>query len=586
MAHKLLRAQQAIRNGFLTNLVTKRALGTAPTRAALVSARVAQGGQDAKQITSQAHVTPSDRGAHEWIDYRPLPSTVERVSKHVQTRENSNIDEGERSKTFQALSDSFASVQAHQVAELHKNEEDPYWTRIPLWSEVSADDFISQSWQVRHSVDKKKIERFLLAVLPDDELPLSENPLLQHIHTKQDFIREAKAALEMAPMTIKLTPYILSCINWKDPLNDPIRVQFIPLKSSIVPDHPSLTLDSLGEEGDSPVPGLVHRYPGRALFLATSICPVYCSFCTRAYAVGPETSSTDKKPQKPSGKRWEAMFEHIEKDVSIKDIVVSGGDTYMLLPEQLRLIGERLLSIPHIRRFRIASKGFAVNPCRILDNSDAWASTLVDLARQGRKIGKQVCWHTHFNHPNEITWITKKAALHLCQQGLVVRNQSVLLKGVNDDPETMGTLIKALADMNIEPYYVYICDLVRGIEHLRTPLRTLLYLDKELRGKLTGFMMPDFVVDLPGGGGKRLAHTYESYVEETGVSTWTAPGLDGDKGRRTYTYYDPLPWVATAENVLNMREQQDLMHKHRSTRKEDFMKDDGSGPLVATACAA
>lgn len=117
---------------------------------------------------------------------------------------------------------------------------------------------------------------------------------------------------------------------------------------------------------------------------------------------------------------------------------------------------------------------------------------------------------------------------------------------------------------------MYICDLVKGVEHLRTPLRTLLNLDKELRGTLTGFMMPDFVVDLPGGGGKRLAHTFETYNEKTGVSTWRAPGLPDIKGQQTYTYYDPSPWEATKENVLKMRQQQDLMHKHRSTRLADL----------------
>lgn len=172
-------------------------------------------------------------------------------------------------------------------------------------------------------------------------MPPADNPLLQHIRTKYDFIQEAKAALEMAPMTIKLSPYILSRINWKDPLNDPIRLQFVPLKSNMIPDHPSLTLDSLDEEGDSPVPGLVHRYPGKVLFLSTSICPVYCSFCTRAYAVGPETNSTSKKPQKPSKERWEIMFQYIENNKSVQDVVVSGGDTYMLAPEHLRYIGER-----------------------------------------------------------------------------------------------------------------------------------------------------------------------------------------------------------------------------------------------------
>lgn len=374
----------------------------------------------------------------------------------------------------------------------------------------------------------------------------------------------------MAPMAIRLTPHILSCVNWESPLDDPIRRQFLPLKSGITEDHSALTLDSLNEEADSPVPGLVHRYPGRALFLATSICPVYCRFCTRSYAVGAPTETVSKSPQKPVRKRWELVFQHIEKDESIQDIVVSGGDSYYLSPEDIRLIGERyvyslcggrlsltlasLLSIPHIRRFRLASKGLAVAPGRILDESDPWASTLIDLSNQGRRMAKQVCLHTHFNHPDEITWITKEAANKLFEHGVIVRNQSVLLKGVNDDRATMSSLIKALGDMNIQPYYVYQCDLVRGVEDLRTPLSTIIDLDKHIRGTFSGFMMPSFVIDLPGGGGKRLVSTVENYCN--GVSTWQAPGLPGEKGKRTYTYFDPQPQDKNAIAFKRLRDQQ------------------------------
>ncbi|KAF2198605.1 hypothetical protein GQ43DRAFT_400547 [Delitschia confertaspora ATCC 74209] len=344
----------------------------------------------------------------------------------------------------------------------------------------------------------------------------------------------------MAPMAIRLTPHILSSIDWSNPLDDPIRRQFIPLRSSIVPDHPSLTLDSLGEEADSPVPGLVHRYPDKALFLATSICPVYCRFCTRSYAVGGNTETVSKSPQKPSRKRWEVIYDYIGKTPALTDIVVSGGDTYYLQPEDLKEIGSRLLSIPHIRRIRFASKGLAVCPSRILDVNDAWTSALVSLTAQGRGMGKHVCLHTHFNHPNEISWVTREAARYLWAKGVTVRNQSVLLHKVNDTVETMGTLLRELADMNIQPYYVYQCDLVRGIEDLRTPLKTILDMEQRLRGTIAGFMMPSFVVDLPGGGGKRLATSYLTYNQKTGRSTFVAPGLGGDKAKKTYEYYDPV----------------------------------------------
>ncbi|CAI6342350.1 unnamed protein product [Periconia digitata] len=421
-----------------------------------------------------------------------------------------------RGRSFSRPFSTFYGAQKYTYSTQTENQR--YWTSIPAWKDVECKEFVSYRFQLRHTVNHAKLNKFLSDALPDTLAP-SDNPQLQHIQTKQDFIEDATSGLEAAPMAVRLTPHILSRINWAAPLDDPIRRQFLPLRSSILEDHKSLTLDSLDEEADSPVPGLVHRYPGRALFLATSICPVYCRFCTRSYAVGAPTETVFKSPQKPSRKRWERVFQHIEKDHSLRDIIISGGDAYYLSAEDLHEIGERLLGIPHILRFRFASKGLAVAPGRILDQTDPWASTLIDLSNQGRRIGKQVCLHTHINHPNEITWITRSAANHLFANGVIVRNQSVLLKGVNDDVETMGNLIRSLSEINIQPYYVYQCDL-------------------HIRGTFSGFMLPSFVVDLPGGGGKRLASTFESYLD--GISTWEAPGLPGEKGRKRYLYYDPI----------------------------------------------
>jgi lysine 2,3-aminomutase len=186
-------------------------------------------------------------------------------------------------------------------------------------------------------------------------------------------------------MAIRLTPHVLSLVDWNNPLDDPIRRQFLPLKSGLMPDHEHLELDSLHEEEDSPVPGLVHRYPGRALFLATSICPVYCRFCTRSYAVGASTDTVSKKPQKPSRRRWEVVFDHIANDTTLEDIVISGGDAYYLQPENIVEIGKRLLNIPHINRIRYASKGLAVAPGRIIDTTDPWTDALIEVSNMGRR---------------------------------------------------------------------------------------------------------------------------------------------------------------------------------------------------------
>ena len=239
------------------------------------------------------------------------------------------------------------------------------------------------------------------------------------------------------------------------------------------------------------------------------------------------------------------MFEYIEATPQINDVVVSGGDSYYIEPAQSTLIGERLLAIPHVRRFRFATKGLAVCPMRITDTSDGWIDAFVALSDIGREMGKQVAMHTHFNHPNEITFATRHAAASLFRRGVMVRNQSVLLRGVNDNVATMSTLIRSLADLNIHPYYVYQSDMVKGVEDMRTPLSTILKLEKQIRGTIAGFMIPSFVVDLPGGGGKRLAATYDTYDEKTGISTFRAHGVSADKDR-IFTYHDPLLHVTGA----------------------------------------
>ncbi|KDR69051.1 hypothetical protein GALMADRAFT_77828 [Galerina marginata CBS 339.88] len=399
--------------------------------------------------------------------------------------------------------------------------------KIPLWNGVSENDFVSYRWQLRE---------FLASTLPD-LLPSKIPSCGSTLGTRDEFIDSVSEAIALAPMAIRLTPHIMSVIDWSNPINDPVRRQFIPMKNELVPNHPRLKLDSLNEEHDSPVKGLVHRYPTKALFLATSVCNVYCRFCTRSYAVGANTSTVTKASLKPTKRRWDEVFSYIKNTPQLNDIVVSGGDSYYLSPEQLYDIGERLLSIPHIKRFRYATKGLAVCPSRITDPNDTWSAVLIAISDKGKKMGKAVAVHTHFNHPNEIAWTTQRAAQELFEK-VTVRNQTVLLRGVNDDVSTMSTLIKSLADMNIQPYYVYQGDMVRGVEDLRTPLSTILDLEMQLRGTIGGFLTPQFIVDLPGGGGKRLASTYQTYDRATGVSTFLAPAITGGS-EQVFEYHDP-----------------------------------------------
>ena len=398
-------------------------------------------------------------------------------------------------------------------------DEGEFWRATPGYADLTADAFLDPSWQARNSIKSVvELERTLAAV------------------AVPEFLDDLRHGVAASSMTLRVSPYITSLIDWTDPWRDQLRRQFFPLASEREPDHPALSLDSLGEQADAPVPGLIRRYPDKALFLPLNTCPVYCSFCTRSYAVGLDTAEVSKLPLRVDRGRWAEAFDWLTRHPEVEDLVVSGGDAYNLSPAALREIGENLLAIPSLRRIRIATKGLAVLPSRI-GRDVAWTSALLDWIGAARRQMVSVALHTHFNHPNEITWATRDAADLLFREGVVVRNQSVLLRGVNDDAGTMHHLVKRLGHLHIQPYYVYLHDMVAGMETFRTSLQTALDIEKDLRGRTAGFHMPTFVVDLPGGGGKRGVHSFESYDRESGVSTFRSPVIDAD---RTYRYFDPV----------------------------------------------
>ncbi|KAI0140156.1 kama family protein [Hypoxylon sp. NC0597] len=420
---------------------------------------------------------------------------------------------------------------------------DEFWRPIPQWKDVPLTDFASWRWGVKNVVEankktRNKLSEFLYAALPE-EVPRTKG--LQGLQSRDEFVGDVVSGLKKSAMSVRIMPYALSRINWNDPANDPIFHQFIPLGSIMIKDHPTLKLDSLNERTDSPVPLIVHRYPDKALFLPTSVCPTYCVFCTRSYGIGPSTESITKEPFRGSLERMKGAFEYIDSQEGLHDIVVSGGDSFYLSPDVLELIGDRLIASKNIERFRFATKGLAVAPHRFLDQDDIWTDTLIHISDKAKRAGKHMALHTHFNHPNEISWITEQASRRLLRAGITVRNQTVLLRGINDNVDTMSILIKKLAKMAIQPYYVYQCDMVPKIEHLRTPLQTILEIESQIQGTVAGFYIPKFVVDLPGGGGKRPASLHDSYDRKTGISTFTQPALKG-KGRdgKVYKYYDPV----------------------------------------------
>ena len=394
-----------------------------------------------------------------------------------------------------------------------------FWQQIPAYKDVDASTFASHKWQEKNSVTSVKK---LVAALGDSLSP--------------QFLQDVQKGFQRAPMAVRISPYLISLIDWRDPVTDPIRRQFLPLGSQLQPDHPMLTLDSLHEQADAPVPGLTHRYPDKVLFLALDTCPVYCRFCTRSYAVGLDTEEVEKMQLKANKVRWKTTFDYIRNTQSVRDVVVSGGDAYRLKADQIREIGHALLDVPHVARFRFATKGLAIQPQKILTDSD-WVNAVAEVTDRARLDRKEVCIYTHFNHPREITSFTQDAAGILWDKGIKVRNQTVLQRGVNDDPDVMTALVRSLSDINVQPYYVYVHDLVRGTEDLRTSVEEACQLERHVRGTTAGFNTPTFVVDAPGGGGKRCVHSYDSYDRETGISVWSAPGV---KPGKKFLYFDPM----------------------------------------------
>lgn len=387
-----------------------------------------------------------------------------------------------------------------------------------LYADVSEADFNHHKWQDKNSVTRfSQLESLLSGVISTDHLT------------------QIGEGLGKVGMSIRLTPYVMSLIDWYDPVADPVRRQFLPMLDELEPDHPCLSVNSLHERDTSPVPGLVHRYRDKALFLVTSVCPVYCQYCTRSYAVGQDTALV-QKDHVASMQNWNAAFDYIRATPDIEDIVVSGGDVARLKASQIRLLGRTLLDIPHVRRIRLATKAVSVQPMKFISDVD-WFNAIVEVVEYGRQQFKDVCLHTHFNHPNEVTATVEAAMRRLHGAGVHVRNQAVLLRGVNDDAKVMTDLVKKLGRVNIHGYYTYLCDMVMSTEHFRLPLRKAQQLEKEVRGATAGFNTPLFIVDAPGGGGKRDVHSPEFQNKKFGVSGFRAPAVDPDE---VYYYFDPL----------------------------------------------
>lgn len=314
-------------------------------------------------------------------------------------------------------------------------------------------------------------------------MELWQEMIRQSIHSVDQLVEKFSISRDIAAKLDKffqarINPYYLSLIQYP---GDPIWKQCVPDEKELEDiDGPE---DPLNEDDMSPVPNITHRYPDRALFLVTSQCGLYCRFCTRKRKVG--------NSNKISMRNLESAFNYLAKHSEINDVILSGGDPLMLTDAMLEKILMRLREIKHLKIIRLGTKMPCVLPQRITPK-------LCNMLKKYHPIYV----NTHFNHPWEITEESTKACNMLSDVGIPVGNQSVLMKGVNDNAETMRELMKKLLSIRVRPYYIYQADLTKGANHFRTPLEIGLEIMDKLRGHISGLAVPQFVIDAPGGGGK------------------------------------------------------------------------------------
>jgi lysine 2,3-aminomutase len=281
---------------------------------------------------------------------------------------------------------------------------------------------------------------------------------------------------------LAITPYYASLIRKAD-LSDPIFRMAVPEARELA-DSPFLCDDPLEEDEDMPVPGLVHRYADRALLLTTTTCSMYCRHCTRKRAAGMHESTI-------TAGRLARAVAYLKAHPEIRDVILSGGDPLTMATEALERIIAAVRGVESVEIIRIGTRTPVVLPQRITDE-------LVGMLRKYHPL-----WiNTHFNHPNELTPESAEACARLVDAGIPLGNQSVLLRGINDCPQVMEELLRGLVRMRVRPYYLFQCDLVRGVEHFRTPLARGIEIMEYLRGRVSGLAIPQFVVDAPHGGGK------------------------------------------------------------------------------------
>ena len=410
---------------------------------------------------------------------------------------------------------------------------EPDWRRLPGYAQATQADWESALWQRKHTVKNFKELKAALGDFLSDELLASME-------------RDQK---ERATMSILVTPQMLNTMNEHALWEDPIRRYMLPAfhdRRTDWPSHPHSGRDSLHEADMWAVEGLTHRYPTKVLAEMLPTCPQYCGHCTRMDLVGNDVTQVKKtRFHVPPAERHAQILEYLRKTPSVRDVVVSGGDVANLPIQQLEAFVSALMDIPNIRDIRLASKAFMALPQHFLQ--DSVLTALERLAKKARERELDIAMHTHVNHAQQVTPLVGKATRKLLDMGFRdVRNQGVLLRGVNDNVNALLELSFALSDYaKILPYYFYMCDMIPNAEHWRLAVHEAQALQHDLMGYLPGFATPRIVCDVPFVG-KRWVHQLAEYDRERGISYWTKnyrTGIekqDPDALRRRYEYYDPI----------------------------------------------
>ncbi len=410
---------------------------------------------------------------------------------------------------------------------------EPDWRRLPGYRDISQKDWESALWQRKHTVKNLNELRAVLGdSLPDD--------------LRAGIERDQK---ERATMSLLIPPQMINTMNEKDLWNDPLRCYMLPAFEDRDPDwpsHPKAQRDSLHEAEMWVVEGLTHRYPTKVLAELLSTCPQYCGHCTRMDLVGNDVPQIDKhRFEIPQKDRYARILEHLRKTPSVRDVVVSGGDIANLHISVLESFVSGLIDIPHIKDIRLATKGLMGLPQHFLQ--DEVLKGFERLVNKAHERGVDLSVHTHVNHANSLTPLVARAVGKLLDMGYRdVRNQGVLMRGVNGSAETLLELCFTLLDhAKIMPYYFYMCDMIPNSEHWRVAVHEAQQLQHDIMGYLPGFATPRIVCDVPFVG-KRWINQLKEYDREKGISYWTKnyrtsiEAGDPEALTRRYAYYDPI----------------------------------------------